>query len=63
MSMLNGIKEEDLLRIYMAKYYIFRGYVKKQNRKINSIQKCNYLLNQFYSSRKIFRDQFSQTLA
>ena len=29
MSMLNGIKEEDLLRRYMAKYYLFRGNVKK----------------------------------
>ncbi len=29
MSMLNGIEEEDLLRRYMAKYYLFRGNVKK----------------------------------
>tara|TARA_Y100000996_G_scaffold188074_1_gene146981 strand:- start:128 stop:1033 length:906 start_codon:yes stop_codon:yes gene_type:complete len=29
MSMLNGNKEEDSLRRYMARYYLFRGNVKK----------------------------------
>ena len=29
MSMLNGNKEEDSLRKYMAKYYLYRGRVKK----------------------------------
>ena len=48
----------------MAKYYIFRGYVKKkQNRKINSIQKMQLFIKSIFILPEKFLETNFQTLA
>ena len=48
MSMLNGNEEEDLSRRYMAKYYLFRGNVKKAKSENNLYVKMLLLIKSIF---------------
>ena len=48
MSMLNGNKKEDALRKYMAKYYLYRGSVKKAKSENNFYLKIILLIKSIF---------------